>query len=556
MPTAPAVTPDAPPARPTATRAEQLVGKLLPSLADVVFACVLLTGVLGLRGHVLGIDGDAGWNLRLGDITLSSGLPRIEPLLRPDLGQPTVHWEWLAQVIYALANRFGGLTTVVALASLLVALTANSLYAVLRRYSIPLISAVVLTVAGLILISITWTARAQLFSLPLSLWWAEWIRRYWRDGRRWRLWCFPPAVALWANLHGGFLGGLILLGTAVGVTWLFPRNRGLARPRDLTLALAASCLATRCTPWGLQLYPHILTYARNPLIAAHTQEYQSPDFHQFYALLFAALLGLLMATWLWRAARTRSSDQRAAPSQLLPEPLSIATAIVWSCLALTAVRFVPIWAVVVIPILGEALLSVWPTDIGPESRSAANTQAMPTRLLSWTSARARGLAKRLERTDSLVGKGVWSGAVVILLMIALGPVGHIPGTAYSLPKSEFGAGVFPVQAVARLRQQGLPQGNGFNTYEWGGYLDYALPECHAFIDSRSDIYSEQLLHDYMTIIDLGSGWEQLLNRYDVRWALLPTHTPLAQVLARTSSWDCEPADYLGVATLCIRAARP
>ena len=356
-------------------------------------------------------------------------------MLHPDLGQPTVQWEWLAQVIYALTNRFGGLTAVVALASLLVALTANSLYTVLRCYSIPLIPAVVVTVIGLILISITWTARAQLFSLPLSLWWAEWIRRYWRDGQRWRLWCFPPVMALWVNLHGGFFGGLILLGTAVGVTWLFPRNRGLVRPRYLTLALAASCLATLCTPWGLQLYSHILTYARNPLIAAHTQKYQSPDFHQFYALLFAALLGLLVAAWPWRAARTRSSDQRDDTMRLLPEPLSIATIVVWSYLALTAVRFVPLWAVV-IPILGEALLSVWPIDIGRESRTSANTQAMPTRLLSWTSSRARGLAKQLEQTDSLVGKGLWSCAVVILLVIALGSLGHLPGTAYSLPRSE------------------------------------------------------------------------------------------------------------------------
>ncbi len=553
MQTAPAPALDMLPDEGAPTQAERLIGKFLPSLADVLFICVLLTGVFGLRGRVLGVDGDAGWNLRLGDIILTSGLPRTEPLLRPDLGHPTVHWEWLAQVLYALANRFGGLTAVVALASLFVALTGYSLYIVLRRYSLPFVLAALLAIAGLVLISITWTARAQLFSLLLSLWWAEWIRRYWRDGQRWRLWCFPPAMALWANLHGGFLGGLILLCTAAGVAWLFPRNRGKARPRDLTLALAATCLATLCTPWGLQLYTHILTYARNPLIAAHTQEYQSPDFHQFYALLFAALLALLVAAWLWRAAKSGPSGSARA----LPDPLSVANVVVWTYLALTAVRFVPIWAVVVLPILAEAVLNAWHAEPQHGLVQVEHTSTAQTRLLSWGRSTLLELSRRLERTDGLVGKGLWSCFAVVLLAIVIGPLGgHISGTSSALPGSAFDANVFPVRAVARLQATGLPPGNGFNTYEWGGYLDYALPQYHVFIDSRSDVYSEQLLRDYMTITDLGPGWDQLLAQYQIQWALLPTRAPLAQVLARTTGWSCSAADDAGVAELCLRTAGP
>jgi len=75
----------------------------------MLFVCILLGGLLYLQGAALGTDGDAGWTLRLGEITLTQGLPRTEPLLSGMLGQPAVQWEWLAQVTYALAYRLGGL---------------------------------------------------------------------------------------------------------------------------------------------------------------------------------------------------------------------------------------------------------------------------------------------------------------------------------------------------------------------------------------------------------------------------------------------------------------
>jgi hypothetical protein len=58
------------------------------------------------------------------------------------------------------------------------------------------------------------------------------------------------------------------------------------------------------------------------------------------------------------------------------------------------------------------------------------------------------------------------------------------------------------------------------------------------------------LHDYVTVTSLLPGWQQILNRYDVRWALLPARTPLAGALASTPRWHCIPADSHHVATLC------
>src|SRR5579859_6527788 len=298
--------------RAAVTPAERIVARFLPSVADLVFAAVLVGALLGKQGTML--DGDSAWNIRIGATILDSGLPRNEFMLATSLGQPHIYWEWLAQVIYALGLRLGGLNGVVAVASLLIALTGLSLYTILRKRGVPLLAAMGFAFVAVSLTTIIWTARAQLFTLLLMVWWTEQIWRYWRDGSQRRLWFFPLVMALWANLHGGFIEGLITLGMAVAVAWLFPGARGRANPRHLTAALAGAFATTLLTPWGIGLDLHILAFFRNPVIARYTNEYQSPDFHQLYALWFLGLAFLLAAAWIARARRTG----------IAPEPLALA----------------------------------------------------------------------------------------------------------------------------------------------------------------------------------------------------------------------------------------
>ena len=526
--------------------AERIVARCLPSFGDILFICVLFGVVFGLQGRALGIDGDSGWSLRIGLQTLSFGLPRHELLLSTTAGQPVVYWEWLAQVLYALAFRIAGLNGVVALAGGIVAGTGAGLYAAMRRRNVPLLLALALAIAGIGLTSITWTARAQLFSLPLTLWWSENLWSYWRTGDPRRLWYCLPAMALWANLHGGFIAGIILLGTTAAVAWLFPGHRGQANPRHLVYALGGTLLATLITPWGFALPAHILSYMRNPLIARYTQEYQSPDFHSLAGLLFLALVFLLVALWLRSAVHP---------------PLALAHAAVWTVLACVSVRFVPLWALIVLPILAAALaaspragMPAPPqnyTGPGVGFQSASFPRAF-MRPLAWIR-RVETFSNRLETVDNQVGRGIWSAVAILAIIVLLVGGGRLPGGAPVLD-AHYDATIFPVQAVQRLQTQGVPAGRGFTTYEWGGYLDFALPGYHVFVDSRSDAYSQRLLQDYATIVSLGAGWRDLLRAYDIRWALLPTTSSLAQVLALSSGWRCVGADSVGVATLCTRSA--
>lgn len=523
------------------TRAERVVAWMLPSLGDVVFVCALLVGLLGLQGRILGVDGDVGWNIALGTITLEHGLPRTEPFLSGMLGQPSLQWEWLGQVVYALSYRVGGLNGVVTIASLMVAATLLGLYAVLRRHGASPLPAVALTLLGAVLVAMAWTARAQVFSLLFMLWWAEWLWRYWRGGERWRLWLFPLATALWVNFHAGWLGGIVLLGVATALAWLTPPAQRLARPLDLTLAVGGSLFATLVNPWGVGYWRHLLTFTFNPLIAKYTQEYQSPDFHLPPLLIYLALVFGLVCIWMLAARAGRRID-----------PLALAICGVWTALAFVYVRFVPVWPLVCLPYLVDAL----PAPVAPAPHAEEPVADWRLRALGWVCGLWMWLGDASRRTaqiERLVGRGVWPVVAIVLVALLVLNGGRAPGRGVPLLHAQWDAHAFPVAAAQRLRAEGLPSGRGYNPYEWGGYLDQALPEYHVFIDSRSDVYSEQFLADYMTITDVAPGWNRLLARYDVQWALLQSNAPLAQALA-LSGWRCQAEDDQGVATLCLQPA--
>ncbi|MFI5274982.1 MAG: hypothetical protein ACHQ4H_18280, partial [Ktedonobacterales bacterium] len=222
-----------------------------------------------------------------------------------------------------------------------------------------------------------------------------------------------------------------------------------------------------------------------------------------------------------------------------------ATAGVWTIIACTAVRGVPLWALVVTPLLGEALTR-WAHELAAR-RERSTSQ--------WIGGVAGSLLRRSERlaaTEKLLGRGGWALLALVAVLALAANGGALPGSRFATMDAEFSTRDFPVEAVERLQATGLPTGRGFNTVEWGGYLTYALPEYHVFIDSRSDFYGERLLRDYLTILDVGPQWQATLDAYDVRWALLPRGAPVAGAMEASALWSCRPMDQVGVAIMCLR----
>ncbi|MCE7861066.1 MAG: hypothetical protein DYG86_14930, partial [Chloroflexi bacterium CFX2] len=110
---------------------------------------------------------------------------------------------------------------------------------------------------------------------------------------------------------------------------------------------------------------------------------------------------------------------------------------------------------------------------------------------------------------------------------------------------QFNPNVFPVAASDWLETH--PQsGNMFNEFNWGGYLLFrAWPHHKVFLDSQTDFYGEALVREYEAALTAGSGWESVLEKYDIEWTIIPPDSPLARKL-QTLGWKIEYGDDTAV----------
>src|SRR5258705_9937904 len=178
-------------------------------------------------------DPDMYWHLASGKWMLDHG-----QLLRTDVfsstvnGQPYSVGEWLGEIILYVAYLAGGWTGLVILRGLLVAVCALFLTRVALRGGAPIIVAVPVTCAALLLSEIVWTDRPHLFTLALFPLLLELLLAA-RAGRVGMLLGVPPLMLLWTNLHGGYALGLVLVG-------IFTLEALLPRPNFAAFAIAAT----------------------------------------------------------------------------------------------------------------------------------------------------------------------------------------------------------------------------------------------------------------------------------------------------------------------------
>lgn len=122
----------------------------------------------------------------------------------------------------------------------------------------------------------------------------------WRDGRTRWIWLLPPLFVPWANLHGGFVAGLGLLGVSALAASVRERRRAL----PLWLCLGACVLATLVNPYGLDYWTYILdaTTRERPFIV----EWRT--MHGWQVGIVVVLL-LTFAAGVWR----RGAERRPPP---------------------------------------------------------------------------------------------------------------------------------------------------------------------------------------------------------------------------------------------------
>jgi len=138
------------------------------------------------------------------------------------------------------------------------------------------------------------------------------------------------------------------------------------------------------------------------------------------------------------------------------------------------------------------------------------------------------------RHDILWRRREISGIIMVVLLL---------GIAYSFgaPAMVQGGRDFfaaePRHSLTRIAEIAPPDFRLFHPYEWGGPLIlWNYPRLRTFLDSRTEVFSPELLEDYGRLYNGEADWEGIMERYQLDGALLPGSAPLAAKLVASPDW--------------------
>jgi len=465
-----------------------------------LFAGILFFGLLAMTARSA-TDPDLWWHLRTGQLMVEiHHVPHTDPFSFTREGSPWISHEWLSEVVFYELWFHAGSGALIIFSSTV--LTVGFLLLYLRCPGKPHWAAV-LTALGAAASASSWGVRPQIFTFTLASL-LLWLLFRSEQRPRLLLW-IPPIFLLWLNLHAGFaLGPALLLLYATGL--IFESVAGTtpwpeSRPIILrVLAITAACLALiPLNPSGAELYRYPLDTLRSSGMRTFIVEWFSPNFHQWIYLPFFFVILLLAAALAYSRARV--------PGRTLLPLLFTALA------ALDAVRHIPIFILLAIPVIAAAL----PTA----ASSSLLFQRPPTS----------------GRTQTAFN----SAAIFLLALFAV--LRWTELTRYQ-PARE--AALSPKKAVTFLATTQEPD-RLFAYYDWGGYAIWKLDSRYrVFADGRADLYGDDLLRQCVETVQLHQGWEEVLDRWNVETILVPPSTALAQALSLDPRWTSPYRDLQAV----------
>ncbi len=475
----------------------------------VTWITFLAIFVMAMR---VSVDNDTWWHLRAGQwIVEQRAVPQVDPFSYTRLGESWQYPGWLVEApMYWLYRAFGpgGLNLWTAL---MVTLTFACLWPVLSGG--PFLRAFVMVLAAAAS-GIYWAARPYLVTFLLAGVFLLILENFrWRrtmHAGRW-LWALPLLMVVWANSHGGFAVGFLLWGVyafGVLVAWIWKgemaeKLRAAWRYPKMTLREgeyilwwvgALMILAVCINPSGPVLLAYPFKTVSIGALQQYIQEWQPPDMQSTAVQPFIWLLLLTFAA-------LGAGRRRAALTDWL-----LFTGFAY--MALLAGRNVPLFAL-------AAPLAL--------TRHAAPALAVLGRALGIHPSPPRRAGKLQSRLN-------WTILIVLALAVMLRTAAYLPESA---SRAEFERSL-PLRAVEFLRAE-RPQGRLFNSYNWGGYLLWALPEYPVFIDGRTDLYNDEIVETWLQVMRGDAGWEKTLDDWAVHLILVEPGAPLARLL-ETSGW--------------------
>jgi hypothetical protein len=448
-----------------------------------------------LAGNRLLIDPDTMWQVTVGQwIVDHRAVPETDIYSFTMRGQPWISTQWLAQVLYAKAYAIAGWSGPVVLAAGAIAATFALLAGFLsRRLSDS--TTLVFVAAALALTAPHLLARPHVLAMPVMVMWAGGLMAA-ADRRGAPSFWLLPWMALWANLHGGFVFGLVLI-APVALDAVLSADRTARRSLALrwaafaAAALAASC----CTPYGW-----------NSLLASRK------------ILALGDALPLIME---WKPADFGSIG-----------PLELCLLFGIGLALRRGVKFPPMRIVLLLGLLHMALAQ-W--------RAADILALLAPLVLATPLAKQIGGAEGSASNATPPSRGVLLAGIAIALMA--GTVAY--ASVHRFEPHPHGA---PAAAVAELKKFNFTR--VFNDYDFGGYL--IANGVAPFIDGRTELYGEKFFVDQNAASRLTKPENlfRLLDEYKIEATLMRTQSAASKLLDHMDGWQKVYAD--DIATIHIR----
>jgi hypothetical protein len=461
----------------------------LPLWVGAVTYAMLIVG-----GDRLLLDPDTLWQITVGQWILDHhAVPHTDIYSFTMRGQPWISTQWLAQVLYAEAYALAGWTGPVVLAAAAIAAAFALLARFLTRY-LRDTTALVFVVAALLLTLPHLLARPHVLAFPLLVAWIGGLIDA-ADRRAAPSFWLLPLMALWANIHGGFVFGLMMIAPialdSVINAQAGDRMRLAARwAMFAALALGAGCL----TPYGwnaLLASEKILSLGSAlPLIV----EWKPADFNGIGPLEICLLLGIALALF----------------HGLTLPPMRILMLLGLLHMALAQGR-----AAEILGLVGPLLLAAPIARQMGDAEAGDTAAAPPSRLL------LAGMVLTL-----------FAGTMATVSLKSYAP--NTRGT--------------PVAAVAQLKSLHLTR--VFNDYDFGGYL--IASGVAPFIDGRTELYGEKFFVDHNNASGLmqPENLFRLLDEYQIEATLMRTQSAATKLLDHMDGWQKIYSDE--IATIHLR----
>ena len=453
----------------------------------------LLIFIILLKNSFSYLDPDLGWHLKAGEEAFLNKAAPTTNLYNYTYTGNWVNHEWFSDVVLFRLYETVGYEWIVILFALLIVMALVILNVFIYKNAQtkilwPILAGLQLfgLMASLPHLGVRMQELAWLFVLFTLI-----IIHYYHKTENWRYLLFlPPLFLAWANLHGSFLIGFFLLGSFWGLQIflqlyfksrlaqkiILKRGLSWSAIKIFGLFIALAWTATLLNPYHLGLYEFLSGYRNLAYLSLIKEWLPQSNFPFHYDQLIYLALGIIAVIFY-------SLDRLRAKKAL--DVWSLFLVIVFSFFAFKSRRHFPLFFITTLPFL-----------VYFNSAFFAKIKIAYQRLLF----------------------------ALVFFCLLLVSTEQLIITKFNNSPFQSCCHKYPCAAVEFLKDnQHYLEYNIFNSYIWGGYLIWNLPEKKIFIDGRLpqvNFAGQSFVEEYSDFFKSETNHEEKLASYDIRLVLM------------------------------------